>query len=114
MPGKQSSDGRFTGPCSIAKRWTPYEISIVSVPADPTVGVGAITAVTIAAAIAAVTIAAIIIIFCAASLSGRSRACVSVPADPTVGVGRSDDGGTLRQLQNKKLKEESKMTPTPG
>ena len=63
MPGKQSSDGRFTGPCSIAKRWTPYEISIVS-----------------------------------------------VPADPTVGVGRSDDGGTLRQLQNKKLKEESKMT----
>lgn len=37
---KQSSDGRFTGPCSIATRWTPYEISIVSVPADPTVGVG--------------------------------------------------------------------------
>ena len=40
MPNKQSSDGRFTGPCSIAKRWTPYEISIVSVPADPTVGIG--------------------------------------------------------------------------
>ena len=39
-PGKQSADGRFTGPCEIAKRWTPYEISIVSVPADPTVGVG--------------------------------------------------------------------------
>lgn len=37
---KQSADGRFTGPCSIAKRWIPYEISIVSVPADPTVGVG--------------------------------------------------------------------------
>lgn len=37
---KQSSDGRFTGPVDIAKRWTPYEISIVSVPADPTVGVG--------------------------------------------------------------------------
>ena len=37
---KKSSDGRFTGPCSIATRWTPYEISIVSVPADPTVGVG--------------------------------------------------------------------------
>ena len=34
------ADGRFTGPCEIAKRWTPYEISIVSVPADPTVGVG--------------------------------------------------------------------------
>ncbi len=37
---KKSSDGRFTGPCSIATKWTPYEISIVSVPADPTVGVG--------------------------------------------------------------------------
>lgn len=40
MPGKQSSDGRFTGPCSIAKKWAPYEISIVSIPADTTVGVG--------------------------------------------------------------------------
>ena len=37
---KSSADGRFTGPCSIAKRWYPYEISIVSIPADPTVGVG--------------------------------------------------------------------------
>lgn len=40
MPGKQSEDGRFTGPCSIARKWAPYEISIVSVPADATVGVG--------------------------------------------------------------------------
>jgi HK97 family phage prohead protease len=40
MPGKKSADGRFTGPCDIAKKWTPFEISIVSVPADPTVGVG--------------------------------------------------------------------------
>lgn len=40
LPNKQSQDGRFTGPCSIAKKWAPYEISIVSVPADPTVGVG--------------------------------------------------------------------------
>ncbi len=39
-PNKQSSDGRFVGPCSIAKKWTPYEISVVSVPADSTVGVG--------------------------------------------------------------------------
>lgn len=39
-PGKQSEDGRFTGPCSIAKKWTPLEASIVSVPADATVGVG--------------------------------------------------------------------------
>lgn len=39
-PNKKSADGRFTGPCDIAKRWVPYEISIVSVPADPTVGVG--------------------------------------------------------------------------
>ena len=37
---KTSADGKFTGPCSIARKWTPYEISIVSVPADPTVGVG--------------------------------------------------------------------------
>ena len=35
-----STDGRFVGPCSIATKWTPMEISIVSVPADPTVGVG--------------------------------------------------------------------------
>ena len=40
MPGKVSADGRFTGPCSIARKWTPLEISIVSVPADATVGVG--------------------------------------------------------------------------
>lgn len=40
MAGKKSSDGRFTGPCEIATSWEPYEISIVSVPADPTVGVG--------------------------------------------------------------------------
>lgn len=38
--GAVSTDGRFQGPCSIATRWMPYEISIVSVPADPTVGVG--------------------------------------------------------------------------
>lgn len=38
--GKTSADGRFTGPCEIARKWWPYEISIVSVPADPTVGVG--------------------------------------------------------------------------
>ncbi len=37
---KKSKDGRFTGPCFIAIRWTPLEISIVAVPADPTVGVG--------------------------------------------------------------------------
>ena len=39
-PGEKSGDGRFVGPCEIAKRWEPYEISIVSVPADATVGVG--------------------------------------------------------------------------
>ncbi|WP_041272392.1 HK97 family phage prohead protease [Desulfitobacterium hafniense] len=39
-PGKVSSDGRFTGPCSIALKWMPLEVSIVSVPADATVGVG--------------------------------------------------------------------------
>lgn len=38
--GAMSSNGRFEGPCSVATRWTPHELSIVSVPADPTVGVG--------------------------------------------------------------------------
>lgn len=38
--GKVSSDGKFTGPCSIALKWMPHEISIVSIPADATVGVG--------------------------------------------------------------------------
>ena len=38
--GGTSADGRFTGPCSIARHWLPYEVSIVSVPADATVGVG--------------------------------------------------------------------------
>lgn len=37
---KMSSDGRFAGPCDIATYWEAFEISIVSVPADPTVGVG--------------------------------------------------------------------------
>lgn len=40
MAGKTSADGRFTGPCEIARKWWPFEISIVSVPADSTVGVG--------------------------------------------------------------------------
>lgn len=39
-PGKASTDGRFTGPCQIARKWMPLEISVVSVPADATVGVG--------------------------------------------------------------------------
>ncbi len=38
--GKTSADGRFSGPCQIARKWTPLEVSIVSVPADATVGVG--------------------------------------------------------------------------
>ena len=38
--GKKSKSGRFTGPCYVATRWSPLEISIVSVPADATVGVG--------------------------------------------------------------------------
>ncbi|MGN0706586.1 MAG: HK97 family phage prohead protease [Faecalibacterium sp.] len=38
--GSKSKDGRFSGPCYIAKKWMPFEISIVSVPADATVGVG--------------------------------------------------------------------------
>lgn len=38
--GNVSSNGKHKGPCSIATKWTPLEISIVSVPADATVGVG--------------------------------------------------------------------------
>ncbi len=38
--GKSSSSGRVTGPAYVAIRWTPLEISIVSVPADDSVGVG--------------------------------------------------------------------------
>lgn len=38
--GKMSSNGKYVGPCSVATKWTPLEISIVSVPADHTVGVG--------------------------------------------------------------------------
>ena len=38
--GATSTNGRFIGPCSVAIRWEPMELSIVSVPADPTVGVG--------------------------------------------------------------------------
>lgn len=40
MANKVSTDGRFAGPCDVARQWMPYEISIVSVPADATVGVG--------------------------------------------------------------------------
>lgn len=38
--GKKSADGRFAGPCRIARLWTPLEASIVSIPADIDVGVG--------------------------------------------------------------------------
>lgn len=38
--GETSMNGRFTGECSIATKWLPLEVSIVSVPADATVGVG--------------------------------------------------------------------------
>ncbi|MGN8636602.1 HK97 family phage prohead protease [Eubacterium pyruvativorans] len=38
--GGTSEDGRFEGPAEVATDWVPLEISIVSIPADPTVGVG--------------------------------------------------------------------------
>lgn len=38
--GKKSADGRFEGPCRIARLWTPFEASVVSIPADIDVGVG--------------------------------------------------------------------------
>ena len=34
MAGKTTADGRFSGPAEIARKWWPFEISIVSVPAD--------------------------------------------------------------------------------
>lgn len=37
--GETSQNGRFIGPCFIAKKWTPYEVSVVSVPADDSVGI---------------------------------------------------------------------------
>lgn len=37
--GATSTNGRFTGPAYIATKWTPFEVSIVSVPADSDVGV---------------------------------------------------------------------------
>lgn len=37
--GGVSSNGRFSGPCEVAVKWSPYEVSIVSVPADDSVGV---------------------------------------------------------------------------
>lgn len=36
----KSTNGRFTGPAYVVTDWEPLEISIVSVPADATVGVG--------------------------------------------------------------------------
>ena len=38
--GETSTCGRHKGPCRIARKWTPYEVSPVSIPADPNVGVG--------------------------------------------------------------------------
>lgn len=38
--GGTSADGRFNGPCMVARKWMPMEVSIVSVPADASVGVG--------------------------------------------------------------------------
>lgn len=38
-PGAVSTCGRFAGPCRVARSWTPYEVSSVSIPADPDVGV---------------------------------------------------------------------------
>lgn len=38
--GKTSSNGRFTGPCYVAVKWEPIEISFEPVPADGDVGAG--------------------------------------------------------------------------
>lgn len=36
---ESTAEGRIKGPCYVASKWEPYEISIVSVPADPSVGI---------------------------------------------------------------------------
>lgn len=38
--GYVSTNGRFKGPCTVAVRWSPYEISIEPTPADDSVGIG--------------------------------------------------------------------------
>jgi phage head maturation protease len=38
--GAVSSNGRFNGPCDVATEWEPMEVSLCSVPADWSVGVG--------------------------------------------------------------------------
>lgn len=38
--GQKSPDGRFVGPANVAVKWTPLEISLAPIPADPTVGLG--------------------------------------------------------------------------
>lgn len=38
--GKTSTNGRFNGPCYIATKWVPFEVSVVSIPADDSVGIG--------------------------------------------------------------------------
>ena len=38
--GAKSTDKRFKGPCYVARSWEPLEVSVVSVPADASVGVG--------------------------------------------------------------------------
>lgn len=38
--GTKTADGKYKGYCWVARDWEPYEFSIVSVPADATVGVG--------------------------------------------------------------------------
>lgn len=46
--GVTTPDG-FIGPCTIVRKWTPLEVSIVSVPADASVGVGRSAEITTAA-----------------------------------------------------------------
>jgi len=38
--GAMSTCGLYEGPCEVARTWEPFEISIVSIPADASVGVG--------------------------------------------------------------------------
>lgn len=40
LGGKTSTNGRFMGPAYVATKWAPFEISVVSIPADESVGIG--------------------------------------------------------------------------
>lgn len=72
--GENSSDGRFKGPCLWVKRWTALEISVVSVPADTTVGIGRSALPDLGPVVAAIL----------DGVAERLRSASSLPAEPAL------------------------------